>query len=188
MMLKCERLVVSLSAARCCTKALPALASVSAEEPEREKTPTEARRPGRLSETTETPLGSFVIWVVMGVDGTPTRGGTPGKGSSIGTEIGEMPWKIFQREGATGASLFTAATAWEEEDKPLRERWDRRASMLVGAKRWARLDWKQTNALLLKEHGGEDQEMNDELHRQTEWRQQQQMDTGEEEEEKLHKQ
>ena len=90
-MLKCERLVVSLSAARCCTNALPAVESVSAAEPEREKTPTDARRPGRLSVTTETPLGSFVIWVEMGVDGAPTRAGTPGKGSSIGMAIGDMP-------------------------------------------------------------------------------------------------
>jgi hypothetical protein len=138
MMLKWERLVVSLSAARCCKKALPAVASVSAAEPEREKTPTEARRPGRLSVTTETPFGSFVICVAMGVDGTPTRAGTPGKGSSMGTEIGEIPWKIFQSEGGTGASLVAAATAWEEEDIPLRDKRDRRASMLVVAKRGAR--------------------------------------------------
>ena len=138
-MLKCERLLVSLRAARCCTNALPEVASVSMQEPEREKTATDARRPGRLSVTTETPFGSLVIWVEMGVDGTPTRGGTPGKGWSMGTAIGEIPWKIFHREGGTGASLEAAATAWDDDDRPLRERLHRRASMLVGAKRWARL-------------------------------------------------
>jgi hypothetical protein len=138
MFLNWVRVADPLSAARCCTNELPALLSVSADEPEREKTPTEARRPGRLSVTTETPFGSFVIWVEMGVEGTPTRGGTPGKGSSMGTEIGEIPWNIFQSDGATGASLVAAATAFEEEENPLRERWDRRASMLIGAKRRAR--------------------------------------------------
>jgi hypothetical protein len=73
------------------------------------------------------------------VDGTPTRGGTPGKGWSMGTAIGEIPWKIFHRDGGTGASLAAAATAWDDEDRLLRERLHRRASMLVGAKRWARL-------------------------------------------------